>query len=179
MLSHPRSAAMRTSDAERRRAADFLRDACADGRLSPEELEARLDHLFSGGTVADIERLVWDLPGGGAVVPRLVSRGRAPVHAPVRRRPASPIRPGAVALVLLGLVALILAALPPFFAVVALALLIATGVAVAALVAALAPAGLLLFGLAWLANRLWRGRVHGQPWHWHAGGPRGRHHPFG
>ena len=55
---------MRTSEAERQRVAEFLRDACADGRLNAEELEQRLDRLFTGGTVGDIERDVWDLPGG-------------------------------------------------------------------------------------------------------------------
>ena len=90
---------MRTSDAERHKAADFLRDACGDGRLSTHELEERLDALFAGTTVADIAVLVRDLPGGGAVIPRLTPRrrpapdGAAPL--PVRRRrrvsPAVPL----------------------------------------------------------------------------------------
>ena len=61
---------MRTSDAERRSVSDFLRDCCAEGRLSPEELEERLDRLHESATVADIRPLVADLPGGDAVVPR-------------------------------------------------------------------------------------------------------------
>jgi hypothetical protein len=150
-----RASTMRTSDAERQRVADFLRDACADGRLSPEELEHRLERLFAEGTVADIERLVWDLPGGGAVVPRL---GFRPVRAsvPMRRRPSG--HPGALALICAGVAALIIFSLPPVLAVVALAILLGTLVGVATLAVALAPAGLFLLGLAWAVNRFWRGR---------------------
>jgi hypothetical protein len=174
MLTHARAATMRTSEAERQRVAEFLRDACADGRLSADELEQRLDRLFTGGTVGDIERLVWDLPGGQAVVPRLSGVKR--IDAPVRRRQASsPARPAAAALICFGVAALIFFSLPPFLAVVSLAILLATGVAIALLAAALAPAGLLLLGLGWLISRLWRGRV--GP---HARGfDRGRGHPFG
>src|SRR3954468_15723364 len=87
-----RANTMRTSDAERQRVADFLRDACGEGRLSPEELEERLDQLFAGSTVADIAVLVRDLPGGSAVIPRL-GRSGAPRRfagppVPVRRRRA-------------------------------------------------------------------------------------------
>src|SRR3954447_572381 len=95
-----RAASMRTSDAERQRAADFLRDACADGRLSPAELEERLELLFAGSTVEDIAVLVRDLPGGAKVVPRLqrgaVPRGIAPAPLPARRRrrAVSPAAPG-------------------------------------------------------------------------------------
>ena len=89
---------MRTSDAERQRVAEFLRDACADGRLTAEELEERLDLLFAGSTVADIAELVRDLPGGSRVVPRL-HRGAPPrmvatASGPVaRRRPRCPPAP--------------------------------------------------------------------------------------
>src|SRR3954470_22954246 len=113
-----RAATMRTSDAERQRVADFLRDACADGRLSPEELEERLDQLFAGGTVADLAVLVRDLPGGSAVIPRLARSGAprriAPTPVPVRRRRAqSPAVPIGGLLLVGGVVWLALAALPP------------------------------------------------------------------
>ena len=60
MLTRDRTATMRTSEAERQRVADFLRDCCAEGRLDPDELEERLDRLFAGGTVSDLRRLVAD-----------------------------------------------------------------------------------------------------------------------
>src|SRR4051794_2184022 len=85
-----RAASMRTSDAERQRVAEFLRDACGDGRLSPEELEERLDQLFAGSTVADIAVLVRDLPRGSAGIPRL--RRAAPAR-PIARPPGPPRRP--------------------------------------------------------------------------------------
>src|SRR3954469_15206039 len=84
-----RAATMRTSDTERQRVAEFLRDACGEGRLSPEELEERLDQLFAGSTVADLAVLVRDLPGGGAVLPRLGPPPRPAGHP----RPAGPGAP--------------------------------------------------------------------------------------
>src|SRR3954470_1466212 len=107
MLMNARAATMRTSDAERQRVADFLRDACADGRLGPDELEHRLDRLFAGGTVADVEALVWGLPGGGGVVPPL--HPAAGVRPPARHAGGSPAGAGAVALIGLGVVAIALA----------------------------------------------------------------------
>jgi len=170
MLMNARAATMRTSDAERQRVADFLRDACADGRLTADELEHRLDRLFAGGTVGDVERLVWDLPGGHAVVPRLSGAARHAVPVP---RPA-PGRPLALGLLCLGAAALIFFSLPPALAVVSMAILIATVVALAAIAVALAPAGLLLFGIGWLVSRLWRGRLGPHVRGWDG---RGRH-PF-
>src|SRR4051794_32784800 len=119
-----RATTMRTSDAERQRVADFLRDACGEGRLSPEELEERLDQLFASSTVADITVLVRDLPGGSAVIPRLGRSGAPrrlapPPAVPVRRRRSrSPAVPLGFALLVGGLAWLALAALPPLLAIV-------------------------------------------------------------
>jgi hypothetical protein len=165
---------MRTSDAERQRVAEFLRDACGDGRLSPEELEERLDHLFAGGTVADIAVLVRDLPGGTAVIPRL-GRGAVPRRAlapvPARRRPRSPAVPAGAALLVVGAAWWALAALPPLVAVVFGAVLLSVAIAVGIFAIAMAPVGLAVFGLAWLAQRVFRGA--GLPHGW-PGGPRMR-----
>jgi hypothetical protein len=177
-----RAATMRTSDAERQRVADFLRDACGDGRLSPEELEERLDALFAGSTVADIAELVRDLPGGGAVIPRYGRAApRRPAPVPVRRRgPGSPAVPVAAVLVAAGIAGLVLSALPPLLAILfaAVALSVAVGVGVLAL--ALAPVGLVLVAIAWLVNRVFRGAVGGPPrgWPGHGPGPRRGRHPF-
>jgi hypothetical protein len=182
-----RAATMRTSDAERQRAADFLRDACAEGRLSPAELEERLDMLFAGSTVEDIAVLVRDLPGGAKVVPRLqrgaVPRGVAPAAVPVRRRRAlSPAVPVGGTLVVVGAVWLALAALPPLLAVIVGALMLAMLIPVVLFAAAMAPVGAAIFALAWLANRVFRGAGHAQafgpPGRWRDPGPRRRRHPF-
>ena len=163
-----RASTMRTSDAERQRVADFLRDACGDGRLSPEELEERLDALFAGGTVADIATLVRDLPGGGAVIPRLDRRAVpcrvAGPPVPVRRRRgASPAVPIGFALLVGGLAWLALAALPPLLAIVFAAVVLSVAIAVGIFAVAMAPVGLALFGIAWIVHRVFRGQ-HPHAW---------------
>jgi Domain of unknown function (DUF1707)/2TM domain len=50
------------SDADRERAAERLRAAAGDGRLTPVELEERLEDAFSARTEAELEPLVADLP---------------------------------------------------------------------------------------------------------------------
>jgi hypothetical protein len=159
---------MRTSDAERQRVAEFLRDACGEGRLSPEELEQRLDQLFAGSTVADIAVLVRDLPGGSAVIPRLgrgaVPRHVAPARAPVRRRRGpSPAVPLGFALLVGGLAWLAVAALPPLLAIVFAAVVLSLAVAVGIFAVAMAPVGLALFGIAWIVHRVFRGQ-HPHAW---------------
>ena len=169
---------MRTSDAERQRVADFLRDACAEGRLSPAELEERLDRLFAGSTVADIADLVRDLPGGAKVVPRLYRSGSPRVAPPLvperRRRSPSPAAPVGVALLVIGVVWLVAGAVPPLLAITLAAIALSIGVVFGLLAIALAPVGLALFAFGWIVQRLFRGpRVFGPPpgmW----GGPRRR-----
>ena len=170
-----RTSTMRTSDAERQRVAEFLRDACGEGRLSPEELEQRLDHLFAGSTVADIAVLVRDLPGGSAVIPRLgggaVPRRAAPAALPVRRRRGpSPAVPIGFALLVGGLAWLAVAALPPLLAVVFAAVMLSVAIAIGIFAVAMAPVGLALFGIAWIVHRVFRGQ-HPHAW---PGGPRAR-----
>jgi Domain of unknown function (DUF1707) len=170
----PRAATMRTSDAERQRVAELLRDACGEGRLTPEELEERLDRLFAGTTVADITVLVRDLPGGGAVIPRH-GRGPAPRHVvrpvPARRRGVSPAVPLGVVLLVGGLAWLALGMLPPLLAIVFAAVMLSIAIGVGLIAVAMAPVGLALFGIAWLIHRVLRGP--GRPPRW-----AGRHQPF-
>ena len=64
-----------TSDADRERVAERLRVAAGEGRLTPAELEERLERAFSARTDAELEPLVADLP-------------RSPVRE--RRRPRAP-----------------------------------------------------------------------------------------
>ena len=50
------------SDADRERIAERLRAAAAEGRLTSEELEERLETAFSARSDAELEPLVADLP---------------------------------------------------------------------------------------------------------------------
>jgi hypothetical protein len=54
--------AQRASDADRERAAERLRAAAGEGRLSAEELEDRLETAFSGRTYAELDAVLADLP---------------------------------------------------------------------------------------------------------------------
>jgi Domain of unknown function (DUF1707) len=53
---------LRASDADRERVAERLRTAAGDGRLTPAELEERVEGAFSARTEAELEPLVADLP---------------------------------------------------------------------------------------------------------------------
>ncbi|GAA1917910.1 DUF1707 domain-containing protein [Nocardioides lentus] len=54
---------LRISDAERHRAADFLRDAAAEGRLDVDELDERLEATYAAKTYDDLLPVLVDLPG--------------------------------------------------------------------------------------------------------------------
>ncbi|MFL5817735.1 MAG: DUF1707 domain-containing protein [Conexibacter sp.] len=56
---------LRASDAERERTATLLRDHAAAGRLTPEELDERLDVAYAARTVGELEELTHDLPPAG------------------------------------------------------------------------------------------------------------------
>jgi hypothetical protein len=59
---------LRVSDAERHAVAEILRDAAAQGRLTLEELEERLESAYASRTYGDLVPLTADLPD--AVPPR-------------------------------------------------------------------------------------------------------------
>ncbi|ANW20029.1 DUF1707 SHOCT-like domain-containing protein [Streptomyces clavuligerus] len=65
---------MRASDSERERVAERLRDAVAEGRLTMEEFEERLEAAFLARTHGELEPLVRDLPA-----PSAAASGTAPV----------------------------------------------------------------------------------------------------
>lgn len=65
---------LRASDSDRERIADILRQAAGDGRLTMEELDERLDAVYTAKTYAELEPITKDLPAPGAA--------HAPVHAP-------------------------------------------------------------------------------------------------
>jgi hypothetical protein len=58
---------IRVSDADRERVAARLREHFAEGRLSSEEMDERLTAALSAKTVADLRRVMADLPGPAPV----------------------------------------------------------------------------------------------------------------
>jgi hypothetical protein len=120
----PSRSQLRASDAERERVAAFLRDQAIEGRLTADELDERVGRAYSAVRVAELDRLVADLPGPPV----------RPTFVRPERRPAG--------LLPLGIGAIIAFALPGavwvLFGVV-LALGIALVAVAAALVAAAAP----------------------------------------
>jgi hypothetical protein len=53
---------LRAADVDRERTAETLRTATAEGRISAEELEERLEVVFGARTFGELERVVDDLP---------------------------------------------------------------------------------------------------------------------
>lgn len=81
--SDPGSPALRASDAERDHAASQLHEHCAAGRLTPEELDERIDAAYAARTVPELRALLGDLPAlpARSVMPRLnPGRERAKRH---------------------------------------------------------------------------------------------------
>jgi hypothetical protein len=54
---------MRASDTDRERTASLLREHHAQGRLSAEEFNDRLDRSFAAKTIGELDALLADLPG--------------------------------------------------------------------------------------------------------------------
>src|SRR5579859_2247300 len=59
---------MRVSDADREQAADVLREAAGQGRISMDELDERLELAYAAKTYADLAAVTHDLPQPGAVM---------------------------------------------------------------------------------------------------------------
>jgi Domain of unknown function (DUF1707) len=71
------SDAIRAADADREAVATTLRRAHEEGRLDTLELEDRLTRCYAAKTLAELDRLVADLPHAERPAPR-VSHGRRP-----------------------------------------------------------------------------------------------------
>lgn len=56
-------ARLRVSDADRERAADVLRQAAGDGRITFTELDERIELAYAARTYADLDTVTADLPG--------------------------------------------------------------------------------------------------------------------
>src|SRR5690349_13987907 len=53
---------LRASDKDRERTAELLREHHAQGRLTPEEFDERIDRTFTAKTIGDLDALLADLP---------------------------------------------------------------------------------------------------------------------
>jgi hypothetical protein len=73
---------MRASDADRDAAADRLRDAHAEGRLTLEEVNERLERTFTAKTHGELAGVTADLPAVASTV-----AAPAPANAPPPRTP--------------------------------------------------------------------------------------------
>ena len=76
-----RRATLRASDADREQVTEQLRRAAGEGRILAEELEERLEAVFSARTYGELDAVVADLPG---------RRLRAGANARARRRCRAP-----------------------------------------------------------------------------------------
>jgi hypothetical protein len=79
-----RRPALRASDADRERVARILGEHGAAGRLTPEELDERLDAAYAARTHGELDRLLDDLPGPPA--PRVPDRTREVARAHLAHR---------------------------------------------------------------------------------------------
>jgi hypothetical protein len=73
-------AELRCSDADRDRIADILRDALAEGRLTPDEHSERVEGVLSAKTVGELDLFVRDLPAAH-------QRRPTPAYHPAPNRP--------------------------------------------------------------------------------------------
>lgn len=81
--ARPSPASMRASDADRDEVADRLREALAEGRITPEEHAERIDVVYSARTYAELEPVLSDLPSQHTPRPRV----------DLRKEEASPLPP--------------------------------------------------------------------------------------
>jgi hypothetical protein len=63
---------MRVSDADRDQAAEVLREAAGQGRLTLDELDQRLDQAYAAKTYADLDTVTRDLPAVGTAAPAAI-----------------------------------------------------------------------------------------------------------
>ncbi|MEV5569406.1 DUF1707 domain-containing protein [Spirillospora sp. NPDC052269] len=76
---------IRASDADRDRVAASLREHTADGRLTMDELEGRLEATYAAKTMGDLERVTADLPEADLHNRPIPAYQRTTVAPPARR----------------------------------------------------------------------------------------------
>jgi hypothetical protein len=86
------STELRASDADRDRIADLLRDALAEGRLTPEEHAERVEGVLAAKTVGELDVFVRDLPAAHGDTRRATTAYASVPSSAVPNRPS----PGAI-----------------------------------------------------------------------------------
>jgi hypothetical protein len=78
---------MRASTADRERVIDVLKAAFAEGRLTQDECEQRVEQALTARTYAELASITADLPAGplGTLVPRLPGYQMPPPSRPMNR----------------------------------------------------------------------------------------------
>ena len=66
---------LRASDSDREQAAERLRHATAEGRLTADELDERLESLYGSRTYGELDALLADLPADRPLRPRATRAG--------------------------------------------------------------------------------------------------------
>src|SRR5580704_18857335 len=74
----PDPASLRASDKDRESAAEVLREAAGEGRLSMTELDERLDAVYEAKTYAELEPIIRDLPHAAIAPDAVAVRARPP-----------------------------------------------------------------------------------------------------
>ena len=85
---------LRASDADRDRVAARLREALAEGRITPEEHAERIDAVYNAKTYAELEPVLSDLPSAQVPKPEAASADEKKTPAP----PPPPQSPNLVAI---------------------------------------------------------------------------------
>ena len=75
-------AKLRASNADREAVAQKLQSAMAEGRLTVNELQERLDVVYASKTLAELEPVTWDLPGHTDLVPKTPAMPQRVVPSP-------------------------------------------------------------------------------------------------
>lgn len=79
---------LRASDADRDRVADQLREALAEGRLTPEEHAERIDLVYRAKTYAELAPILADLPAAPGAAPHPTMAVRPDLPAPEHQSPS-------------------------------------------------------------------------------------------
>jgi hypothetical protein len=138
--------ALRVSDEERERVAEFLRAAWMAGRLDPDELSDRLGRAYGATTRGELWPPVADLPDGNTAVPWSAAL-------PTPRR-AGLAWPRMARWTLIAVAAVIVMTAVPAAVGLGVGLIVLTLALIGGAAFSLGPLALLVVALVWLARQL-------------------------